>query len=506
MRRCVTGSQMQEIESKAINQIGMPTLVLMEKAAMAIVEELVSHINDSTHIWFVSGMGNNGADGIAAARILSQRGYTVTVVTVGNYEKASNEYKVQERIASNVGVPFVEWIDWQINLVKESDWIVDGIFGIGLSREITGDYKKVIEMINPDNIQSDNRYCKNVMSIDIPSGVSSDTGMILGCAVKATCTVTFGYEKAGLYLGLGLEYSGTVKVADIGLPEKCMKDIDGMLKIVEDKDCLKIPQRSPNSNKGSYGKMLIVAGSEGMSGAAYLSAKAAYRAGAGLVKILTVDSNRTILQTQLPEAIIQGYHRDTMLEEARKSCEWATTIIMGPGLGQNEDVSLLIEEVLKQSKDNAIPTVLDSDVLNIIARDTKLEMYYGPHVIITPHMKEMSRLTKVSVKQLKLEAVAQAKAYSEKYNITCIMKDATSIITNDAGEMYLNISGNSALAKGGSGDVLTGIVGGFMAIGMKPIQAAAYGSYMHGRAGTRVSEKLGIHAVLASEIADYLWK
>lgn len=498
MKTCVSQKQMQDLEYDSIHNIGIPSIALMERAALAVAQCARAQISLNEQIFILCGKGNNGADGIAVARMLVQLDYHVTIVTIGDIRKASPEYIIQENIAKKMDIPFLLWSEYH---PSPSQWIIDAIFGIGLKREIGGDYKLLIEKV----IQSG---CENIIAIDIPSGICANTGSILGCALTCRYTVTFGYGKLGLYLHEGRQYSGQITVAPIGFHRASILKATGpTVKILEDSDLTRIPERQEDSNKGTYGRLLIIAGCVGMSGAAYLSAAAAYRMGAGLVKVLTVEDNRSILQEQLPEAIIQGYTKENMLDTLSESCNWATHIIMGPGLGQASYVKELVHLVLKQVASTGIPCplVLDSDALNTIASYPELTTYLGPHVIITPHMKEMNRLTGISIPELKADPIKYASDFSKKYGITCVLKDSVSVISRESDEIYLTISGNSALAKAGTGDVLTGIIGGCSCLGLNPLEAAAFGSFIHGRAGTLASEEKGKHGVMASDLFSYLY-
>lgn len=497
MKLCVSQKQMQELEQHSIERVGIPSIVLMERAALAVVDCICQHVDKLEHISIVCGKGNNGADGVAVARILFQRGYHVSIVAIGDVKKATKEYKVQSEIAEKLGILSCSWEAWTVNA---NEWIVDGIFGIGLKRDIGGDYAALIEKIKEG-------HCEKVIAIDIPSGISADTGKVLGCALKAQYTVTFGYGKIGLYLQEGRAYAGEVQIAEIGFAQESIDKAEGpKIKIIEEEDLSTIPKRDEDGNKGTFGKLLVVAGSRGMSGASYLCAMAAYRMGAGLVQILTVEENRAILQMQLPEAIVQGYteaNRDACIKRA---CDWATVIVMGPGLGQELYVKDLVEKVLYESKirEKSCPLVLDSDALNMIAIYPELRKYYGEHIIITPHMKEMSRLVGETVQELKGAPMMYGRAYSKKHQVTCVLKDAVSMITNYEEEQYFTTSGNSALAKGGTGDILAGMIGGLLCLGMQPLDAAAYGSYLHGRAGKYASKEKGKHGVMASELVDFI--
>lgn len=480
---------MQEVERKTIVEIGIPSIVLMEKAALAVVKVIKEEVKRQEKIAVICGVGNNGADGIAIARLLHQEAYQVEVITIGNVEKATKEYMMQYRIGKNIGVTFIEHSQWT---PEETGWIIDGIFGIGLSRKITGDYEQLINRINGST-------CNRIIAIDIPSGLCATTGTVMGIALQAKITVTFGYGKTGLYVGEGQTYGGRVHVADIGFLKESLMDIGKVASILEKEDLKRIPLRKVAANKGTYGKLLVIAGSKGMSGAAYLCGRAAYRTGAGLVKIVTVEENRDIMQIQLPEAIVQGYTKETMEDVLKESCQWATTIIIGPGLGQESYVKDLVTQVLEHSK---VPMVLDSDALNTIARNPELVSYLSENMVITPHLKEMSRLTDKTIKEIKADAITVAKEYTKNHQVNCLMKDATSIIVNKKGEVFLNTSGNSSLAKAGTGDVLAGMVGGLLCLGMTPFESAVYGAYLHGKAGVKASNKQGLHGVMATDLLD----
>lgn len=492
MKLCVSQKQMQELEYDSMINIGIPSLVLMERAALAVVDCVVENVDKSAHISIVCGKGNNGADGIAVARMLYQQGYQVEVVTIGERSKATKEYEIQEKIAERIGVVSIEWSSW---MPQEEGWVIDGVFGIGLKREVQGAYGELIEKMQGSR----------VISIDIPSGISADTGEVLGCGVRAVHTVTFGYGKRGLYLNQGRSYAGEIHIADIGFHSGSIQAVEGVkAKIIEEKDLSVIPKRKEDGHKGTYGRLLIIAGSVGMSGAAYLCALAAYRMGAGLVKVLTVEENREILQMQLPEAIVKGYTNLDMEAVVEAECDWASAIVMGPGLGQESYVKELVEMVLRKGQQKPCPMVLDSDALNTIANEPRLRAYYGSNIVITPHMKEMSRLTQQSIAELKKDGITFAMDYSSENQVVCLLKDAVSVITDNK-NLYLTLSGNSALAKGGTGDVLAGMVGGLMCLGMSAIEAAAYGSYLHGRAGTLASKVRGKHGVLARDLMEYIY-
>lgn len=531
MRYAVTGEQMKQIDRDTIERIGIPSMVLMERAALAVAEavERMCTAPDKAagpagaekvpavkipRILIACGTGNNGADGIAAGRILHGRGYDVTVLLAGSLEHASEEHRLQQQIARSLDVTLVENGDY---VPGSCDVIVDAVFGIGLTREIEGSWREFMEMLAA--VQKENGA--RVVAADIPSGIHAGTGAVMGTALHADVTVTFGYTKTGLVLYPGREYAGTVQVADIGFSDVSLRAAgwDGM--VLEASDMSRIPRRQQDGNKGTFGKLLIIAGSRGMSGAAYLSALAAYRTGAGLVKVLTVPENREILQGQLPEAIVGTYDPeripavcDTDAADSaapgmngdfrkflKEQCDWADAIVLGPGLGQESYVEYLVEAVLSHAY---VPIVLDADGLNTVAAHPYLTRYFTENIIITPHMGEMARLCACPVEELKADPVRAARDYSSRYGVVCVMKDAATVITDKDGSAYLNHSGCSAMAKAGSGDVLTGTIAGLLARGMECAEAAAFGVYIHGAAGEAAAVRFGENSLLAHDIADCL--
>lgn len=499
MRRLVTGVQMKEIDRYAIEEVGIPSLVLMERAALSVVEEMEPQLQDGDRIFVACGTGNNGADGAAAARMLFLRGYDVTVVTAGRRENRTEEMRLQLSIDERLGIPVMEAEDF---IPGSYEVAVDALFGVGLSRKVEGTFRDLIGMMA-------DMAPRLTVAVDIPSGIHSDTGKVLGTAVKADLTVTFGEEKLGLSLFPGRDYCGRVAVRDIGFPACPAERLPGTRFITFDKEDLKrIPKRKRDSNKGTYGRVLVAAGSPGMGGAAYLSALAAYRTGAGLVKILTPAENAPILQTLLPEAILSVYDRTKAADEpesfalqVEKECGWADAVVLGPGLGREPWAVRLVQQVLLAA---FVPIVLDADGLNIVAENPSLAEYFTENVIVTPHVGEMARLTGREIEEIKENPVETAMAYSEEHGVITVLKDAATVVVRKDEPVYINGSGCAAMAKAGSGDVLTGVLAGLIAMGMEENEAAVLGVYLHGLAGEAAAEEFGEHSVLAENLADSL--
>lgn len=510
MKYAVSGAQMEQIDRDTVRRIGIPSMVLMERAALSVaeaVEKMAQEVKTSktdVRVLVACGTGNNGADGIAVARILHGRGYSVTVLLAGGSGHGTEENLAQQRIAHCLGVPMAEFSD----VVPDgSDIIVDAVFGAGLSRTVDGKYRELLTRLAQKRLLG----ASKVVAVDLPSGVHSGTGAVLGTALSADVTVTFGYVKTGLCFYPGKSCAGAVCVADIGLSDISLRSAGWDAVLLEPTDLNALPERRDDGNKGTFGKVLVIAGSRGMSGAAYLSALAAYRAGAGLVKVLTVPENRMILQSQLPEAIVDSYEPDQLTVEngqtgaesfVKEQCGWADVIVLGPGLGRAPYVERLVEEVLSNAY---VPIILDADGLNCVAENSYLTGYFTENIIVTPHMGEMARLTGCDVKELKADPLQSARMYSARCGVTCVMKDAVTVTADKDGKAWINASGCSGMAKAGSGDVLTGVIAGLVARGMECAEAAAFGAYIHGLAGERAATECGVNGVLARDIADRLF-
>ena len=500
MRYVTTGKQMKEIDRYTMEEIGIPSMVLMERAAWAFVEEIRGALKKTDRIWVACGTGNNGADGVAAARMLTLEGFRPVILLAGDAERGTEEFKAQLAIARKLGVPVFETEDF---IPGKCEVILDAVFGVGLSRPIEGAYREFMEMLAAQSPRF-------TAAIDVPSGIHSDSGQVMGIALKADVTVTFGYEKLGCLLYPGRLYCGRLVTADIGFPksalEQGMAGGEKYAMALDDGDLGEIPRRQRDANKGTYGKLLIVAGSKGMSGAAYMSALAAYRTGAGLCRILTDEENRAILQGQIPEAVLLTYDGaraeadgEAFKEMVAGAVKQATAIVLGPGLGRSEASRLLVETVLEQA---FVPVVLDADGLNLVAEHPHFTNYFTENIIVTPHVGEMARLTKKSAEEIKADPVGTARTYADIYGVTCVLKDAATVIAGRDGELYINQSGCPAMAKAGSGDVLSGVIAGLLALGLEDVKAAAMGVCLHGKAGEAAAERTGSHGLLAHETAD----
>ena len=489
MEHVVTASQMKACDSYTINEIGVPSCVLMERAALACALEVIKEADRTVgakRILCVVGSGNNGGDGAACARILFMRGYRADLCVVGSEDHFTVDMREQMRICRNLGIREIP-----ADEISGYDIYVDCIFGIGLSRNVQGHYADVIAAIN-----SERAY---VVSADIPSGIHADTGAVMGCAVQADVTVTMQMKKAGLLLNPGAKYAGNVKVAEIGICDRYgLGDGPEIHSLLPCDAELLLPERESDGNKGSFGKILIIAGSKGMCGASYLSALAALRAGAGMVKIIAPEENREILQTLLPEAILGLYgDHESALSAVDAGLSWADAVCVGPGLGMS---GLSKEIVLHVLASCSLPLVIDADGLNIIAGLNSFPDILSKRVYLTPHLGEMSRLTGLPIRSLREDPVLYALQFAEETGAVVLMKDARTVIANPDGRAFINCSGNSGMATAGSGDVLSGILTALIGRGCDPDTVGALAAYLHGEAGDRAMERLGPDYMNASDI------
>ncbi|UJF16121.1 NAD(P)H-hydrate dehydratase [Jeotgalibaca sp. MA1X17-3] len=510
MKKLVTRTQMKAIDSYSIEKIGIPSMVLMENAANEVVRIMEKKITPKDIILIVCGSGNNGGDGLAAARILSNSGYQVDVFFAGKRDQLTTESRQQLTIVENLDIVIWNSID-EINFSNYTI-LVDALFGIGLNRDIEGTFAQVIQQMN--------EHESYIYALDIPSGISADHAKVLGTAVKADVTITFGFAKIGQVLHPGNHYVGELKIVDIGFPPSALESIDSNYVSYDEYDLSHIPTRKQHSHKGSFGRVLIIAGSENMSGAAYLSAKAAYRTGAGLVEILSTDVNRIILQTQLPEAILTTYNPDQLEDKAekekiKKAIQRADAVVIGPGIGVTESSKQLLDiTTLYLEK----PTVFDADAINLIAdfynsfplmrdhpyvRLNEFSHTLPPQSIITPHLKELARLMDKSVSYIEDQLLEVVDLCTTDSQLIYAIKDARTLVGYDQ-ERYINNSGNSGMATAGSGDVLTGIIAGLLAQGTEPFQATKLAVYIHGLAGDYAAKQTSEYTMMASDIIEAL--
>lgn len=508
--KLVTPEQMKGMDSSAIKDYGIPGILLMENAASAVVQQAWSMLGgcSGVSVIAVAGTGNNGGDAFAAARLLHCKGASVKVYLVGRRESVKGDALANLEMLDRIGIMVNELREASEkgladlrNSIADAHLVIDGIFGTGLSRDITGLAADVIRLINDSE--------KQVLSIDIPSGIDGTDGSIKGICIKADTTVTFCMAKTGLVLNPGCEYTGKLIVADIGIPP-CVKDrINADLEVLETGTAAAcVPKRFNNSNKGDYGRALIITGSTGMTGSGCLAAEAAFRSGAGLTYVGVPESLSAIYGASLTEPIILPLADNGSGTLSRK-CTGdiidrigrMNVVAIGPGLTCTEEIKEIVEKVLCEC---GVPLVIDADALNCISDNTEILKRLKASAVITPHPGEMSRLTGLGIKDIQADRLGTARKFAAEFGVIVVLKGNRTVVALPDGRTFINPTGNPGMASAGAGDVLCGIITGLAAQGAPLEKAACAGVFLHGLAGDLAAGELGMHSLIAGDIIRYL--
>jgi len=506
--RIVKASEIKEMDRLTINKIGIPGIVLMENAARGASRIFLEHFNPArgSQAVILCGKGNNGGDGFAMARHLAHSGLKIIVICLARLSRISGDALTNLEILQRMGMGVIESptsseLENCYGHIERCDYIIDGIFGTGLGSDVEGIYRQAIQKINASG--------KQVMSIDIPSGLNSDTGQIMGAAVRADLTVTFGFPKLGQMLFPGADLVGRLTGVDIGIPDIVADMVESRHFITEPDDFNYLFQEGKrDSYKGDRGHLLVLAGSTGKTGAAVMTALGALRAGAGMVTVGIPASLNNILEVKLTEAMTvplpetaDGTLSIKARDEIFRLAEGKSAIAVGPGLSTNPETTSLVREIITGCD---LPMVIDADGLNALAEEPDILEKLDGEKILTPHPGEMGRLTGVKGHDIQLDRIGAATRFTEKYRCCLALKGARTLICAPGEKMYLNPTGNPALSSGGSGDVLTGIISGLLTRGMPVIKAATAGVYLHGLAADLLSEEMGEAGVLAGDLLNVI--
>ncbi|MBQ3975412.1 MAG: NAD(P)H-hydrate dehydratase, partial [Lachnospiraceae bacterium] len=454
-----------------------------------------------------------GADAKSARRLMTHRGYTVYLFINGGKVGEGSSMAVQLKVISSYGLSCRVY-EPGCGMLEEAEPVVlvDGLFGTGLARKIEGDLAEAVSEIN--RLREERGVF--VTSVDIPSGISSDDGSVMGCAVKSDLTVTFAFYKRGQFLYPGAAFCGDIALKEIGITERSLEKKPDMFIYDHERIRDLIPDRDPAGNKGTFGKVLVAAGSAGMCGAAYLCASAAFAAGAGMVKIFTPEENRPILQTLLPEAMITACDAadpESLRDKLRKDLEWADILILGPGIGRGDYAKNLLHDIytiMKEEKALVRGLVLDADGLWVTFSDPELtQMLCGrtwpEKLIMTPHLGEFAHMAGTDIRSAAADRIFLSRSLAQRCRGVILCKDARTIAAGPEDDrVFLNQYGTSGMAAAGSGDVLTGICGGFLAAGMEAFDAACTGCSAHARAGEAAALELGDYSMKAGDIISHL--
>lgn len=476
--RFLTSQQIRSFEGRIISGLDS-SLKLIDNAARACVREL--SLFDAVCVF--CGKGNNGADGYRTARLLFDMGKQVRIVSV--FAPSTEECRLLAEDCERAGIEITPFE--QLRGTPDCDCVVDAIFGIGISGQVTGTARQAIEYINGMGVF--------VLSADVPSGLDADRGVPCGVAVRADKTVTFTAPKMGMMSNESVDLCGELLVREAGIPVNWAEVPTSQPRVITPETAAPLLPRRPRlSHKGTFGRLLMFAGSPGMMGAAIMAARAALRSGCGLVTIVCKKGLENLINLAAPQAValpVEDYE-DERLEKAVGA---ASAILMGCGSGNSLKPDF-IEKVIAAGK----PTVLDADGLNAIAG--RAELLRGGNVVITPHPLEFSRLTGRSVSEIEGDRLKAARDFAAEYGVTVLLKGARTVIAGE--DTHVSLCATSALARGGSGDALAGIIGSLCAQGISPENAAVLGTYLHGRSGVISGEKCGEYSVTIDDIIDNL--
>lgn len=509
--RLATTAQAREADRLA-EGLGMPTRVLMENAGARVAAAVERLAPPEKPILIFCGKGNNGGDGLVAARHLHDGGRKVHVWLAGPDDAYSGDAGANLALARQWGIPLepapleAERLDREL---ARFGLVVDALLGTGVRGPLRDPYPLWVAALN--------RYGGPVVSVDLPSGLDGDRGRAYPEAVRARWTVTLGYGKPGLYLLPGAEYAGQVEVAPIGLPPGLLAGQGEVVELLESRAIAELlPPRPAESHKGTYGHLLVVAGSRDMAGAAVLAARGGLRGGAGLVTVAVPASLQRQVAAALPEALTFGLPETAQgtlgVEAAEAVVQLLATrqaLAIGPGLGTAPETEAFFHALLGQAEARQHPWVIDADGLNLLARrpqglDELGRLSEGLPWVLTPHPGEMARLLGRSTAQVQEDRPAAVREAAARFGVAVVLKGARSLVARPSGQWAINPTGNPGMATGGMGDVLTGLVGALLAQGLGPWQAACAGVYLHGLAGDLRAAGRGGAGLLAGEVADAL--
>ncbi|GAA0733910.1 NAD(P)H-hydrate dehydratase [Clostridium oceanicum] len=476
----------RKIDSYCINNLGIPGIVLMENAVLKVIDNI--DLNNYHNFVVVCGSGNNGGDGLGVARHLYTLNKNVKVFLIGSSKKLSNDCKVNYEILKNmkVNITKVENIEDVTNLrdaINKSDMVIDSIFGTGITRDVAGVYDSVISIINENS--------KYTLSIDVPSGLNGDTGEVQGNCIKANKTVSFQLYKEG-FLNYGTDkFTGKIVVTSIGIPEKVIDKFYEKKFIIEEKNIKEnLIKRKKYGHKGTYGKVLIVSGSKGFSGAPYICTEAAVKSGSGLVNLVCHKDIYEVVASKLVEAMVFTYE-DSIVESL---IEKSNSIAIGPGMGNNSYTKGFLEKIIKKSN---CPLIIDADGINALKDNLDILKKAKSDIILTPHFGEFSRITGYSIEDISKNRLKLAKEFANKYGVILLLKGYNTIIT-DGESLIINSTGSSAMASGGMGDCLTGMITSFIGQGYSSMKAAYLAAYIHGYTGDKLAKSM--FSVSASDV------
>jgi NAD(P)H-hydrate epimerase len=502
----VTADEMQAMDRLTIEDFGIPGMVLMENAGRGATRFLLEQFPDIEHktVGVMAGRGNNGGDGFVMARCLKQKGIQVQVFLLAETGRVQGDALANLKLLKPLGVPVVEIPDEasfsKLNAEMQGvDLWIDAILGTGLSSDVKGYFRRIIDYLNSLN--------KPVFAVDLPSGLNSDTGQPCGTCIRAAATATFAYAKTGHMVYPGADYTGNLKIVDIGIPPHIVAAV-GPEHFLLTAQLIRtyLTPRPTDAHKGSTGHLLVVAGSSGKTGAAAMTSMAALRTGAGLVTLGVAESLNPVLEGQMLEAMTvalpengSGILGESAFDAIQKELPGKRCLALGPGLGQAAVTKKLIRKIIRHSE---IPVVVDADGLNGLAGEVQDLSGAKAPIILTPHPGEMARILGTTVSNIQQNRIQSARKFSVRYQVHVVLKGAATIISQPDGRVSINATGNPGMASGGMGDVLTGMIAGLIVQGLAPEAACQVGVYLHGAAADSLAEGIGPRGYLAGDVIE----
>ncbi|HAO93910.1 MAG: hypothetical protein A2X99_05120 [Deltaproteobacteria bacterium GWB2_55_19] len=493
-----------EIDRRAVADYGIEPIRLMENAGRGVADAVLRELAafPSKRVSVLAGKGNNGGDGFVAARKLKNAGAEATVFALSRVEDLKNDALANAKEWARMGgetavILTPEDLEKSKSALRHSSIIVDAIFGTGLRSEVEGLCASLIDFVNGLD--------KMIVAVDVPSGIDAGTGRVLGRSIRASFTVTMALPKVGLVLYPGRDFAGEFEVVDIGVPRALIDDPEIRYNLIT-AEMLRgfLKPRKADTHKTTYGHILVLAGSPGMTGAAYMTAMSAMRTGAGLVTVGVPESLHDIMQAKTVEAMTAGLPETT--DKALGPVSWPrirellknkAALVIGPGVGNRKDIYHLIEKIASEIE---CPLLIDADGLNSLADDVSVLKSMTARVVLTPHPGEMARLLKTTVKEVQADRLGAATRLSTLTGATVVLKGAGTVIAGTDGQIYINTTGNAVLATAGTGDILAGVIGGLLAQGYSPVEASIAGVHIHGLAGDAVRDATGEIGMIATDL------
>jgi NAD(P)H-hydrate epimerase len=503
--KLATAQETKNIDRRAIRAFGIPGPVLMENAAAAVMAAMERFFDglEGVKVGILCGKGNNGGDGLALARRLRIKGVPVRVALLAPFASPAGDAKLNLAILRKTDVEVLPNASAHgiADVVAWSDVVVDALLGVGLDAPLKGNYALAVELMNAAG--------RPVVAVDIPTGIHADTGAVLGSAVRADLTVTMALPKRGLFLHPGASHAGRIEIADIGIPPEVIEGERIPVSLI-DRGMVEgmMPGRPADSHKGTFGHLLVVAGSPGKAGAACMAAKAALRSGAGLVTVAAPLGIVPAIQQQVTEAMclpaaesIDGTLGVGSEAELMRAATALSACAIGPGLTTHRETVQAVRELVRSVE---TPMVIDADGLNALANAPGALKRARAPIVITPHPGEMARLADLSTAEVQADRIGVSRAFATRYGVTVVLKGAGTVVASPSGEVFVNSTGNPGMATAGAGDALTGVIGSLLAQGFGPTWAACLGAYLHGLAGDLAAEEKGEAGMIAGDLIEKL--